>query len=835
MAAITEVFADFQIKLDVDRLVKGQEATKGVTEALTRGAAGADKFAAQFRGIQESFARFAAAGIQVTQRTRDAALQLNNLGARADMSAQKVQMLAERHKVLSMQLSAAKNHALTVAAAHGAESAQALKAAAAVRALELQLRRVGMSQQQAQLGSVQASSAFQRQREKVLELTKALQIQSQANQVGEMRATRFGLGVKKTAKEFTKPDGLLTSLDRARGSGEGFFATMAKFRRIFGLIQFGAFVFGLKNFINATLQAADAVGKGAARLGVTTDAYQQLTAVAETAGARTEDVERAMNALSRSTTRAARGVKEQARLYKELGVELTETNGQMKDQITLLVEVGNKLGQMEDVTKRNAYVQDALGQAGAKLLPAFANTTASIEEQIRAYRDLAVVYDESFIKRVEEANDNMTFFGRAMQRIKVQIVNEFVPSLNSMAVRFIRSADALTQLLKTTKTVQAALALGLGMAVLSLVGRLGMLLRILKMLRVFLWKVLIPFLIIEDIFVFLAGGSSALGAAIDKVFGEGASTSALEGVKKLWIDIKEIVGEVWEAIKGVFGGDSEDATLDLQLAWERLVVWIKAKLAMLWFWMKDEGAAMMGLLVDAAIHEWNTFWFNFPRQALAAIEKAKTWMVKTLREVGPPLLETLRTALANLVPFILQLVDDFIAAWPAAAAATWEILKALFVGVFAVAWELIKLTWQIFVTVAEALIPAAFEILGKLIAGAGSALAGIWDLFLGAAASAIKTAGSWIKKLTFGLFEGGSAPSGVAAGASAPTGSNLAAPVPGSVGRDKAPTVINQTINVDTDINGSGPGLAKEVANIKSYTQAAVGQSTRQILDGLGG
>lgn len=836
--ALTEVFADFKIKLDLDKLKRGEGATHKVTQALQRGATAVDKYAKGFLDVEKRFTDFAAAGIEVGQKTRDAAIQLNNLGEKARLAQDRVTRLKRGQHELNLQLDRAKQRALGASEQYGWYSQQANVARQRVERLSQAHVRSSESLRRAELSARMADQSFQRQREKVLGLTEALRVEQQAqegNTRSKVRGTKalrvFGSQVRKTTKDLNGPQGFIAAQDEARRAGEGFFGVMARFRRIFGLLQFSAYIIGIQHFMSSTLQAADAVGKAAARLGVTTDEYQKLTAVAETAGARVEDVERTMHRMSASAFRAGQGSKEAAERYKVLGVEVKDANGNLKEGIPLLVEIGNKLGQMEDKTKRNALAQEILGEAGLKLLPAFANTNATIDEQIEKLEKLAVVYDEDFVRAVEEANDNMMFFRRAAERVKVQVINEIVPAMNQLALIFIKVADNTTRMLKTTETVKAALVVGLGVAFAILTKSATGLIGRFLLLRKILLRLLIPFLILEDIFVFLQGGDSFLGRRIDEIFGEGKAEEAAKELRR--IIKEELIPTLKDAVKflgGLLGfGDekeSEEALSRLESRFEKVMEVARE--------------------VTKKFLDW-------------AEEAIPPWVDRVIERL---------MKLDKIGTILLVGAAVFIGGFPGLVAATVLVAAAKIKGIWEGHWD--EMTTYVFMALgAIALKIFGLAALPFIVALAPwlwvieqltnnwdtfvEGLEMIWNDFSDFFVDTMKSAGGWLKDFFLGIWDSITAFAkdklGSIIGMAKSVGGFLGltddkpkgAPSPGpALPREgRAPVAqsmtVHNNIRVDANMSGSPPEVARAVRSLPSQIQSRTEGSLRGVQGALGG
>src|SRR5690625_4947290 len=142
-------------------------------------------------------------------------------------------------------------------------------------------------------------------------------------------------------------------LDNIRGGATRLSRTMT----IFTGATAGAAV-GIWKAVRATADMADAAAKGAAQLGITTEAYQELQFAAEDSGASAGDVERALRRLARSADDAAKGGSGSAEMFRRLGVDFRGTNKDLRSADAIFMDVAARIAQTKNETEQLAITQD---------------------------------------------------------------------------------------------------------------------------------------------------------------------------------------------------------------------------------------------------------------------------------------------------------------------------------------------------------------------------------------------------------------------------------------------------------------------------------------------
>lgn len=347
-----------------------------------------------------------------------------------------------------------------------------------------------------------------------LKRVKANFMQTAAAAVGFGRRASAGM-----AKSERAAGSLFTSIRRV---GDAYLALQ-------GVRELGALV----NGFGAVLQAADDAAKGARRVGMSLEGFQTFQTFAQLSGGTAQGFENAAKRMSKAAFEVTQGLAEPKRAFKELGVEVVDSNDKIRDSGDIMGDVFRSLAQMESGTKRVALAQQVLGRSGVQVVAGLADGVAAYEDTIKVARELGVVFDESFARRAEAANDELLLMGKQMQRLKVGIVSAVLPSIRMAVARMTVWAQTTGDVIGQTVDLRGAVLSLTGLGVTAGLGALtrhfggvrSMLLGgvnaagkmqggLLRMLNRVGGKAVVAaaaFLAIDDAIAFLQGRKSILG------------------------------------------------------------------------------------------------------------------------------------------------------------------------------------------------------------------------------------------------------------------------------------------------------------------------------------
>lgn len=304
--------------------------------------------------------------------------------------------------------------------------------------------------------------------------------------------------------------------------------------------------------VKALIDSIGGIGEEAAKLGVTNAEFQRLDVLAKQNATSVQALGAAFQIMARNVTHPS----EQARAaLTELGVSVKDSNGAFRSRSDLFFDIAGSLADVEDGTKRAALAQSLLGEGARQIAPLIANGRAGLEAQ-RAELEKLPIVSEAAIAAADHLGDRWAGTALRLKVVAADILERLViPALELLTSGLELASAAIGKLVKwfnpwthgvaalvvalspLLSTMGALVALGGGWGALakSVVGGLG------KMVAA-VAPALAAFLILEDLFVFFAGGKSLVGRGLEAAFGP--------GITKTVNDLRDAVKDLWGWITG---------------------------------------------------------------------------------------------------------------------------------------------------------------------------------------------------------------------------------------------------------------------------------------------
>lgn len=220
-----------------------------------------------------------------------------------------------------------------------------------------------------------------------------------------------------------------SQLDKVKGTALGVKSALVG---VGTALAAGSFAAGIRNIIDQ----AEGLNKLAQRTGIATDTLSAYTYAAQLADVEQETLSSGLKKLAVNMTAAAGGSKEQAEVFKALGINLRGAGGDLKATDAVLKELADKFERFEDGPEKAALAVALFGKAGDQLIP-FLNTLRQSEDEARKF---AAIIGPEFAVRAEEFNDNLKRMKLASDAVSLTFANVLLPRLSDIAAEMVKTS-----------------------------------------------------------------------------------------------------------------------------------------------------------------------------------------------------------------------------------------------------------------------------------------------------------------------------------------------------------------------------------------------------------
>ena len=202
---------------------------------------------------------------------------------------------------------------------------------------------------------------------------------------------------------------------------------------------------GIGLLVKKSIEFADAIGKAADAIGISTGTLQEYRFALDLAGVSTETTDKGLTKFVRNMGELGRTSSETQTALKDLDPTLLQNLRSLKTVEEQLAAGFRALAGYENQQKRAAVAASLFGRAGVKLTVAVKNGIAAFEGLRQRARDLGIVLEDKLIRNAETAKDELTVLAQVIKIKVIGAVVAFAPQITNLATAF---ADGIPKIVK---------------------------------------------------------------------------------------------------------------------------------------------------------------------------------------------------------------------------------------------------------------------------------------------------------------------------------------------------------------------------------------------------
>ena len=200
-------------------------------------------------------------------------------------------------------------------------------------------------------------------------------------------------------------------------------------------------VFGLAtkavNFFFDGFKRLDRLEELSTRTGTTVRLLSQLDLASRTAGVGMAGVAMATNQLSRFMYLATQGVKNQQRAFRDLGIDVKRSNGQIKSASEVLLEMADIMPTIENETVRTSLALSTMGRRGADMMSVLMGGADGLKRSIELNARLGLEVSRFSAEMADSIDNNMVIVSSVLDGVQTQIATGFAPAIRDLTNQFV--------------------------------------------------------------------------------------------------------------------------------------------------------------------------------------------------------------------------------------------------------------------------------------------------------------------------------------------------------------------------------------------------------------
>ena len=202
----------------------------------------------------------------------------------------------------------------------------------------------------------------------------------------------------------------------------------------------GKTIKGLTSLATGSAAYADGLLTAATVTGLSTERLQEFNYMAELVDVSTDTITNSMRKLTKAM---ANGSDDQAAAFEQLGVSVTDNEGNLRDNYDVFLDVIDALGQVENETERDAISMTLFGQKAQNLNPLIAQGAEGLEKFAEEARELGYVLSDEDLKNLGALDDSMQRFTNFKKTVSNRLGLAMAPAVERVLDKFLELGNKI--------------------------------------------------------------------------------------------------------------------------------------------------------------------------------------------------------------------------------------------------------------------------------------------------------------------------------------------------------------------------------------------------------
>lgn len=197
---------------------------------------------------------------------------------------------------------------------------------------------------------------------------------------------------------------------------------------------------GLTAMVKGAIDSADAMRDLSIRVGVDTETLSAYGYAATQTGTDLDVMAKGLKVLAKNAADAINPTNEYAKVFKALGIEVTDAEGKLRPMSQLIPEIADRFKIMEDGTTKTALAVSLFGRRGVELIEFLNQGSQGLGDFADKAASLGKIIDSETATAADDFNDTLGDLKAASEGYALHLAKELLPDLQDLAGAFTDTA-----------------------------------------------------------------------------------------------------------------------------------------------------------------------------------------------------------------------------------------------------------------------------------------------------------------------------------------------------------------------------------------------------------
>lgn len=207
----------------------------------------------------------------------------------------------------------------------------------------------------------------------------------------------------------------------------------------------------------STADSGNIAAKTARSVGMNAEEYQKLAYAAKYAGVDQQKLSASMVRFNKNIVDASNGSGKAAQIFKEMGISVKDSAGNLKTPNKLLAEVADRFKDAPDGPMKTAAAYELLGRSGADMISLLNGGSAGLNDMGREAEKLGLVISNDAAHASEKFCDNLDGVKDSARGVVFQMGAALIPTFNETAIKIKEAISKVTEWLRENPKLAATI------------------------------------------------------------------------------------------------------------------------------------------------------------------------------------------------------------------------------------------------------------------------------------------------------------------------------------------------------------------------------------------
>jgi len=189
----------------------------------------------------------------------------------------------------------------------------------------------------------------------------------------------------------------------------------------------------LAALVKVNVDFMDKLGKTASKLGIEVEFLQAMRFAAEQTGVKVEALDMGLQRFIRRAAEAAQGLGESKRAFEQLGIQLTDNNGNLRDVRDVLFDVADGIQNTTSSAEQVRLAFKFFDSEGVSLVNTLKDGADGLREFEQEAENLGIIISRQSIAKAEMFANSINILKKQITAISANITAAFIPVLEDVS------------------------------------------------------------------------------------------------------------------------------------------------------------------------------------------------------------------------------------------------------------------------------------------------------------------------------------------------------------------------------------------------------------------